>query len=87
MPHKSFYGKQVGSVLIQVGTKGVAEGMASKPVRPSQPVLVGMDMPGKKKVSMGRSSPRCFGKRNPIGLPHSNQYRVRRSRAALERMA
>lgn len=49
MPHKSFYGKQVGSVLIQVCTKGMAEGMAGKPVIPSHPVLVGMDIPGKEK--------------------------------------
>lgn len=65
MPHKSFYGKQVGSVLIQVGTKGVAEGMASKPVRPSQPVLVGMDMPGKKKSVNGAVISALFWKKKP----------------------
>jgi len=45
MPHKSFNGKQVCAVFIQMCAKGMAEGMAGKPAFPSQPVLMGMDMP------------------------------------------
>ena len=45
MSHKSFYGKQIRSIFIQMCTKSMAEGMAGKPALPSQPVLVGMDVP------------------------------------------
>ena len=45
MTHKSFYGKQIRSVFIQVCTKSMAEGMAGKPVFPAQSVLMGVDVP------------------------------------------
>lgn len=45
MSHKGFNGKQVGAVFVQMRAKGMAEGMAGKPALPSQPVLMGMDMP------------------------------------------
>ena len=45
MPHKCFYGEQVCSIFVQVCAKSVAEGMAGKPARPTEPVLMCMDMP------------------------------------------
>ena len=45
MSHKSFYGKQIRSIFIQMCTKSMAEGMAGKPAFPAQPVLVGVDVP------------------------------------------
>lgn len=44
MSHKRFYGKQVGSVFIQMGTKSMTKGMTGKPAFPSEPVLMGMDV-------------------------------------------
>lgn len=49
MTHKRFYGKQIGSVFIQVSAKSMAEGMTGEPPFPAQPVLVCMDMPGKEE--------------------------------------
>lgn len=65
MSHKSFNGKQIGAVFIQVCTKGMSKGMACKPVRPSQPVLVGMDMPGKEKGVNGAIFTALFWKKKP----------------------
>lgn len=45
MPHKSFYGKQIRTVFIQVCTESMAERMTGKPAFPSKPVLVGMNVP------------------------------------------
>ena len=45
MSHKSLNGKQIHAVLIEMGSKSMAEGMAGNPVFPAQPVFMCMDMP------------------------------------------
>lgn len=45
MAHKCFYGKQVRTIFIKVGTKGMTEGMAGEPFFPSKPALMFMDVP------------------------------------------
>lgn len=49
MSHKGFYGKQVSAILIQVGAERMAEGVAGKPALPTEPVLMGMDVPGEEE--------------------------------------
>lgn len=49
MSKESLDGKEVGAILIEVGAKSMAEGMAGEPVFPAEAVLMGMDMPGKEK--------------------------------------
>lgn len=67
MPQKSLYGKQVHTVLIQMGAKSMAEGMAGKPVLPPQPVFVGMDMPGEEKGINGPVLPVLFREKKAFG--------------------
>lgn len=49
MPKQCLDGKQVNAILVQMGAESMAERMAGEPALPSQPVLMGMDMPGEEK--------------------------------------
>ena len=42
MSHKSFYGKQVCSVFIQMCAKGMTEGMAGKSLFPTKSLFMSM---------------------------------------------
>ena len=68
MTHKRFYGKQIGSVFIQVSAKSMAEGMTGEPPFPAQPVLVCMDMPGKEKGVNGPVLSVLLGEKISPGL-------------------
>lgn len=61
MSHECFNSEQVSAIFIEVCAKSMPEGMAGKPVHPSKPVFMGMDMSGKEK-SVNRSIiPILFG--------------------------
>lgn len=47
MPQKGFDRKKIGSIFIQMRTKGVTEGMAGDPLRPAKLFFVFVDVPGK----------------------------------------
>ncbi len=49
MSHERLYGKQIHAIFIQVGAESIAEGMTGDFTFPSQPVLICMDMSGKKE--------------------------------------
>ena len=70
MSQQSFNGKQVNAILIQMGAEGMPERMTGESAFPAKAVLMGMDMSGKEKVSMGLSCPFCLGKRYPRGFPY-----------------
>ena len=44
VPHKCFNGKQIHTILIEMGSESMAEGMTGNSALPSEPVLMGMDM-------------------------------------------
>ena len=65
MSQECLDGEQVRAILVKVGAKGMAEGMAGDAFWPAQAAFMCMDVPGKEKESMGSSLPDCFGKRYP----------------------
>lgn len=45
MTEKGFDGQKIRAVFIQVGTKGMPEGVTGEPLLPAKAFFMGMDMP------------------------------------------
>ena len=65
---KRLNGKQVNAILIKMGAKSMPERMTGKSVLLAQPVLMGMDMPGKEKGVNGPVLSILFGEEKFPGL-------------------
>lgn len=87
MAQEGLYSEQVRAVLVKMDAESMAEGVAGDTLRPARRRSCAWICLERKKVSMGSSLPGGFGKRYSMGRPHWNQYWVRMSRAAFERMA
>lgn len=72
MAKECFYGEQVSAVLIQMGAKSMAEGMAGEAVRPAEPALMLMDVTGEEEGIDGRIGTILF-REEPIHGPATGE--------------